>query len=496
MFTYTAIYASNLSGERTDLWVVLLNICHTYSLHSSPWMIGGDFNQIVSPTEHSNLAIFAPNSNMLEFRDCLTQLGVFDLRYQGPLHTWSNRQPDSPVAKKLDRLLINCHLLALFPNCYAYFLPPLMSHHNPCLVDLAHKLPKAGTRPFKFFNYLTRHPDFLPLVQALQAPSQQLFDQERTLHDHTNFLRNIEESYFKQKSRINWLKEGDQNTMYFQRIAQTRGSFNSVRSFTLPSGDILVDPLEMSSHAINHFKSILGPVFLPPISLRSPPSWFQDLCPYRCPPERRSAMISVPTSGEITKVLFKLNPNKSSGPDGLTSGFYKAAWNVLGNEVTSSIAHFFSSSFMPASTNFTIFTLVPKFPGASKISDYRPISCLNTLYKVVSRLLVSRLKPILPDLIVPNQTAFVKDRLLVENTVLAGELVNGYHKTKGPKKITIKVDIAKHFDSVSWSFSSTAWRGFLFLHNTFTGCDPVSAQQISQLVITEWSKVISKGKEA
>ncbi|CAA7048424.1 unnamed protein product [Microthlaspi erraticum] len=83
---------------------------------------------------------------------------------------------------------------------------------------------------------------------------------------------------------------------------------------------------------------------------------------------------------------------------------------------------------MPASTNATILTLIPKKPGASMITDYKPISCLNTLYKVVSRLLVRRLKPILPALILPNQTAF------------------------GPKRITIKVDIAKAFDSVSWDF--------------------------------------------
>lgn len=76
---------------------------------------------------------------------------------------------------------------------------------------------------------------------------------------------------------------------------------------------------------------------------------------------------------------------------------------------------------MPASTNFTILTLIPKSPGASMITDYRPISCLNTLYKVVSRLLVRRLKPLLPTLILPSQTAFVKDRLLVENTVLAAK---------------------------------------------------------------------------
>lgn len=66
--------------------------------------------------------------------------------------------------------------------------------------------------------------------------------------------------------------------------------------------------------------------------------------------------------------------------------------------------------------------------------------------------LVKKLKPLLPFLILPNQTAFVKDRLIVENTILASELVYGYHKNKGPKRITIKVDITKAFDTLSWEF--------------------------------------------
>lgn len=124
----------------------------------------------------------------------------------------------------------------------------------------------------------------------------------------------------------------------------------------------------------------------------------------------------------------------------------------LGHEVVAGIQHFFQSSFLPAATNATILSLVPKCPGASAISDFRPIACLNTIYKAISRLFVRRIKPILPSLIVRNQTAFVKDRLLLENTILAGEIVNGYHKAQGPKCITINADIAKAFDTLSWDF--------------------------------------------
>ena len=65
---------------------------------------------------------------------------------------------------------------------------------------------------------------------------------------------------------------------------------------------------------------------------------------------------------------------------------------------------------------------------------------------------MKRLKSILPEVILPNQTAFVQGRLLIENTILASEIVQGYHKIGGPKRITLKVDIAKAFDTIRWEF--------------------------------------------
>lgn len=164
VFTYSAIYASNLSDERTDLWVELLNTHSALSLDSQPWMIGGDFNQILHGHDHSSFCHSTHSSLMYQFRDCLLQLGVFDLRYYGPLHTWTNKQDNTPVAKKLDRCLINSAILTVFPNASTTFLPPAFSDHAPCLTDLALQLPKAGTQPFRFFNYLTKHPSFLEVV--------------------------------------------------------------------------------------------------------------------------------------------------------------------------------------------------------------------------------------------------------------------------------------------------------------------------------------------
>lgn len=86
------------------------------------------------------------------------------------------------------------------------------------------------------------------------------------------------------------------------------------------------------------------------------------------------------------------------------------------------------------------------------MKDYRPIACCNLLYKVISKILARRLKEILPEAIEPNQSAFIKGCLLIENVLLASKLVNGYHKTSASSHCAIKFDIAKAFDTVKWSF--------------------------------------------
>ncbi|XP_013615318.1 PREDICTED: uncharacterized protein LOC106321621, partial [Brassica oleracea var. oleracea] len=255
---YTAVYASNLSSERVDLLADLINLHSMLNLDGNPWILGGDFNQIISPIEHSSMDVNTTDNLMYQLRDCFLQLGVFDLWYLGPQHTWTNNRPEDPIAKKLDRLLVNSSMVASLPHALATYLPPLISDHTPCLIDLAYQLPQAGTKPFKLQNYLTKHPSFaqhvydawlragsecLTLtqlcwklkvikrdlkqlnrenyskiqervsetysllqhvqVQALQNPSTTTFEAERDLHQRWLFLREIEESYFRQKSRIN-----------------------------------------------------------------------------------------------------------------------------------------------------------------------------------------------------------------------------------------------------------------------------------------------------
>lgn len=122
-FYFTAVYAGNTTEERNELWVELLEVQTTQNLDSHPWLVGGDFNEIIHPSEHSSPAISQITTPMIDFHSCLNQ-----------------------------------------PRSLARFLAPDISDHTPCCIELDHPLPQAGTKPFKFFNYLTLHPDFLTLV--------------------------------------------------------------------------------------------------------------------------------------------------------------------------------------------------------------------------------------------------------------------------------------------------------------------------------------------
>ena len=144
--------------------------------------------------------------------------------------------------------------------------------------------------------------------------------------------------------------------------------------------------------------------------------------------------------------------NKSPRPDGFTVEFFKASWTIIGGDLTTAVKSFFSKGFLPKGLNTTILALVAKKGNATEMRDYRPISCCNVLYKVISKVIANRLKGTLPGCISYNQSAFVKDRLLVENLLLATEIVKDYHKEDVSARYAMKIDIAKAFDSVHWPF--------------------------------------------
>ena len=176
------------------------------------------------------------------------------------------------------------------------------------------------------------------------------------------------------------------------------------------------------------------------------------MLPFKCSDAHHSLLEKEVTEEEVKKVLFEMPANKAPGPDGYTTEFFKSAWPVIGKDFITAILSFFIKGFLPKGVNTTILALIPKKEDAKVMKDYRPISCCNVLYKVISKILANGLKALLPEIISPNQTAFIKNRLLMENVLLASEIVKDYHKDDTSPRCAMKIDISKAFDSVQWPF--------------------------------------------
>lgn len=124
----------------------------------------------------------------------------------------------------------------------------------------------------------------------------------------------------------------------------------------------------------------------------------------------------------------------------------------MGPDVIAAVNEFFLNGRLLKDLNNTTIALIPKLPRACKLGDFRPISCCNLIYKIISKIISNRLKGVLQDSISPSQSAFLKGRSLGENVLLSSELIRDYGKASCEKSSMLKVDIKKAFDTVSWDF--------------------------------------------
>jgi hypothetical protein len=110
---------------------------------------------------------------------------------------------------------------------------------------------------------------------------------------------------------------------------------------------------------------------------------------------------------EISDALFQIGPLKAPGPDGFPAHFFQRNWPTLKVDVTRAVWRFFESGRMPDGVNEMAIVLLPKMEAPDCLEDFRPISLCNVIYRVVSKCLVSRMQPLLNDLIGPMQSAFL-----------------------------------------------------------------------------------------
>ncbi len=159
------------------------------------------------------------------------------------------------------------------------------------------------------------------------------------------------------------------------------------------------------------------------------------------------------TAAEVHTAIFQMAPLKAPGPDGLPPLFYHQYWNTIGEEVINAVLTSLHTGRIEGDINHTHLTLIPKVKSPQKLSEFRPISLCNVIYKIISKVITNRLKKILPHIISETQSAFVPGRLITDNVLVAFETL--HHMKTQPGRVStmaLKLDMSKAYDRVEWIF--------------------------------------------
>ncbi|KAL0439828.1 UNVERIFIED_CONTAM: LINE-1 retrotransposable element O protein [Sesamum latifolium] len=457
----TIVYGVNDVVGWRMLWSNLARISPTVG--DAPWLVGGDFNTVLDSEvcRHSGDIRGAAE----DFQACLHDTGLIHLPMQGEWFTWHNCSSDSrSLWKRLDHFLVNDCWLGCWPNTYYASLNARTSDHSPLV--LRGNIPYQSVSMFRFDNYLTLSSDFTPSVQSIwqhhivgtamfavtrklkalkpifRAQRQKKGDLSNNVKLAASFLdaaqillardrcsplllqlefcckmilrlaTKLEQHMLHQRAKIAWMKGGDQcSRIFFRKVARRRSS-RSIFQITDSTGQVLTNQTDVVNEFITYYQTLLGGVrqgrlidFLRP--------WARHIIS-----EEEALLLMLPvTPEEVKQVVFDIDEVQAPGPDGYSSGFFKTAWPIVGEEVTRAIMDFF---------------------------------------------VTGRMRGILDKLISPSQNAFVPGRSIGCHLLLTQELFNGYNQQHLPPRCALKVDIRKAYDTVEWDFLSTVLKLFGF----------------------------------
>nr|CAD1824707.1 unnamed protein product [Ananas comosus var. bracteatus] len=489
-------YVSNVYGPtRVDLkpafFQELREIC---GRSVGVWAVLGDFNTLHSLSDKNGLP--SNYADILLFREAINDTGLADLPLRNRAYTWSNGRRN-PTLERLDRALVSLDWLRLFPSSSLKALPWPRSDHCPLLLTASTFVPHSG--PFRFEASWLRCPSFGQMVTDAwnytppsSEPVTRLSEKLRKVRQvlsawsfgRTSLLRKQADSclrwigwldsaeegrqlshsefalrqqlkgrydelclqdeiYWKQRSKVHWLKAGDANTKFFHISATIRRNKNFISQLSngtnsLTSSAAIADHLlsfyssqlgvELYTSRSIHFLSLYGPESLDLSSLSHP-----------------FAMDEMKTG------VFSCAPDKAPGPDGFPLMFFQRFWHTLKDDIFDVFSSFYDGPLNLSDINKSWICPIPKKATVKSAGDLRPISLIHSVPKIISKVLATRLQLVMDKLVNPFQTAFIKGRHILDNFYSAHILIHHLHSSKH-KAALLKIDFERAFDQINWDF--------------------------------------------
>ena len=265
--------------------------------------------------------------------------------------------------------------------------------------------------------------------------------EEAMIKGEINDLLEQEEAKWKQRAKEDWLRHEDRNTKYFHACATQKRRRHLVEQITNEEGIMCCTPDSIEGAFVNYYSKLLT----------SARSHNVEVCMSamegKVTMEMNACLMAAFTTSKVKQELDQMAPFKAPGPDGFIVEFYQQNWTTVGPEVCEVALHFLNSGHMDSAINATNIALIPKVKNPNSVTEFQPISLCNVLYKIVSKVLVNRLKVILPLVISPNQSVFLPGRLITDNILAAYETLYTMH-TRLWSKMGIKLDMSKTYDRV------------------------------------------------
>ncbi|KAK1259512.1 hypothetical protein QJS04_geneDACA005411 [Acorus gramineus] len=240
-----------------------------------------------------------------------------------------------------------------------------------------------------------------------------------------------EQEIINQKAKMCWLQEGDRCSKFFYAQFATRKSHNSLRKVLLPDGSKVTDQRQVQHHVVEFYKNLLNKETHIPVP---------ELTSKHRLTEGDNRTLFAEVSGN-TKESISHEEGGSLGLDGFTVGFFQACWAVVKDDIVMAVKEFFQQGTLLQQLNTTFIALIPKNTQACSLDQFRPISLCGTVYKLITKILASRLQLVVPSLVSLNQTSFVKGRKLSHGILLAHEMARYLSLTNGKGRAAVKLDL-------------------------------------------------------